>query len=119
MKTRESQAPGSADIVFELDGEEVTLKPTLQACIAISKLHDNPTITAGQITDMNFDVIVRVLGIALNRAPNKLLQEQVYRTGVLDIRAPLIQFVHVVNNGGRPVTDTDAEDDKTEDDKGN
>jgi hypothetical protein len=116
MTKTKLHAPGSADIPLTLDGEEVFLKPTLDACLGISRLHNAPITTAGKITDMDFDTILMVLALGLGVEPNKKLQEKLYRTGVLFVRDPLIKFVHVVNNGGRPVFTDPIDDDEDETD---
>lgn len=95
--------PGEGDVPFTLDGEELFLKPSLRACQAISRMHGNPHETANRIMGMDFDVITKVAAIGLNRAPNKALEEKIYKTGPVNIRPALIAFIHVVNNGGRPV----------------
>lgn len=118
MTKTKLHAPGSADIKLTLDGEEVYLKPTLEACLGISRLHHAPITTAGKVTDMDFDTILMVLALGLGVEPNKKLQDKLYRTGILEVRDPLIKFIHVVNNGGRPVfTDPIDDDEVVEDPK--
>ena len=109
--------PGSGDITFVLDGEEVTLKPTLRACIGISRMDDSPMATVDKIVRLNFDTITQVLAFGLGIGPGQKLQEQIYRTGVINLTRHAINFVNVVNNGGRPVSEKDLYDLK--DDEGN
>lgn len=115
MTRQKLHAPKSADIKVTLDGGEVTLRPTLEACLGISRLHNSPMVTAGRITDMDFDTVLQVLAFGMGAEPDKKLQERLFKTGLLTIRTALIQFVHVVNNGGRPVAVDDV-DDEDEDD---
>lgn len=114
--TKPLPLPGAGDVPFTLDGEELFLKPTLHACIQISRLHGNPHETATKVMAMDFDTIVAVVGFGTGRPPAKLLQDKVYRTGLVNLRGPLISFIHIVNNGGRPIEDEGTgEDDKKED----
>lgn len=114
MTKKKYSAPGSADVIVHMHDGDVTLKPTLEACLKISRLHNAPMTTAGRISDMDFDTVVQVIAIGADLKPDAALQERVYKTGLLSMLSPLIQFVHVVNNGGRPVDislDEDAEPD--------
>ena len=112
MTKQKLHAPKTADITVKMHDGEVTLKPTLDACLGISRLHNSPILTANKITDMDFDTVLQVLAFGLGVQPDKKLQERLYKTGLLTIRTELIQFVHVVNNGGRPVSvDVDDEED--------
>lgn len=100
--------PGSGDVPITIDGEALFLKPSLKACMALSRMHNNPHETASKVMAMEFDVIVNVIAIGLNRSVTKDLQEKVYKTGLVDVRPALISFIHVVNNGGRPLNLGDA-----------
>lgn len=113
MTKSKLHAPKTADVKLILDGEELTLKPTLDACLGISRLHNSPMITAGKITDMDFDTILHVLALGIGVQPDRKLQDRLFKSGLLDIRTPLIEFIHVVNNGGRPVEliEQDGEED--------
>src|SRR3990172_6944560 len=112
--TKNLPLPGSGDVPITLDGEDLFLKPTLEACLRISRLHGNPHDTATKIMAMDFDTVVAVVGIGLRRTTNKDLQEKVDRTGLVNLRASLISFIHIVNNGGRPIEDEGSEDEKKE-----
>ena len=71
--------------------------------MSVSRLHNNPHETASKVMAMDFDTIVSVVGFGLNRPVSKELQEKVYKTGLVELRPALISFIHVVNNGGRPI----------------
>ncbi len=112
--------PGDGDVGITLDGEDTFLKPSLRACMGISRLHNNPYETANRIMQMDFDVIVKVAAYGLNVAPNKILEEKIYRTGIVNIRPALIAFIHIVNNGGRPVSvDEEGNPKESETESGN
>lgn len=118
MKKDDLPLPGEGDVPITLDGEDTFLRPSLKACMAISRLHGNPHETASKVMAMDFDVIVKVTAIGLSVAPNKALEEKVYRTGLTTIRPALISFIHVVNNGGRPIK-LDEEGNRVESDEEN
>jgi len=114
MTNKEQSAliPGSGNVSLELDGETVTLRPSLAACLGISRMHGSPAVTAEKVQAMDFDACVQVLALGLGVAPNKRLQEKVYKTGMVEIRAALITFIHIVNNGGRPIANELAGDEE-------
>ena len=107
--TKRTDLPTTEKITIRLDGEEVELEPSLRACIGISRLHESMYAVADKIMSGNFDTIAAVTAFALGVANNEKLQEKIYQSGVLDIRAPLIRFVSCVNNGGR-IPDSEEDD---------
>lgn len=113
-KQKPPAVPGQGDVKILLDGVEVTLQPTLAACIGISRLHNAPMITVRKILDMDFDTIVAVTAFGLGVTPNEKFQEKVYRTGILEMRDALIRFVHIVNNGGREIPDDEEVEEEEE-----
>ena len=63
--------------------------------------------------NMDLDTIISVVAFGLGVKVTQKLQEQVWRTGQFDIRLPLMQFMNVINNGGRPPKQ--VEDDEGDD----
>ena len=108
--------PGEGDVPITIDGEELVLRPTLQAALGISRLHNDIQLTGRQIMNMDLDTIISVVAFGLGVKVTQKLQEQVWRTGQFDIRLPLMQFMNVINNGGRPPkqVEDDEEDDSDE-----
>lgn len=112
--------PGAGDVEIELDGETVVLKPSLDACITISRagggLYGQNTLT-DRIARADFDAMAAVIraGLGLTGNAVKNLDGQIYRTGLVNLIGPLTRFVMIVGNGGRP-RPKDAEDG---DDSGN
>lgn len=105
--------PGEGDVPITIDGEELVLRPTLQAALGISRLHNDIQLTGRQIMNMDLDTIISVVAFGLGVKVTQKLQEQVWRTGQFDIRLPLMQFMNVINNGGRPPKQ--VEDDEGDD----
>lgn len=102
-------APGAGDIPIELDGKAMALKPTLQACIAISQIAGGLNAAVQRCLNLDMDTICQIVtaGLALNPTQAKAVPEAVYRTGLIALSAPCIDFINVVGNGGRPVEHDD------------
>ncbi len=107
MKKDAPAIPGQGDIEFILDGETRVLRPSLAACIGISRLHGSPQTTATKAMELDFDTITAVLAHGLGIKVEKKFQEQVYRTGLYDLAIHVIKFIRVVNNGGKLTDDED------------
>lgn len=105
---------GDGDIEIELDGKVHTLVPTAEICFAISRLRGGIREIERRILALDADMIVDVLGIAMGLNPNqkkKMLPKAVFNTGLINLTGPLIDFLLIVSNGGRPI----AEDEEKED----
>lgn len=110
--TKETALPGDGDVKLTLAGEDVVLKPTLAACLGISRLAGGATEVVTRIAQLNFDTIVAVIALGMDRPPDKKLQQKVYDNGLLKLTGPLIEFVTIVNNGGRRVNATEEDEEK-------
>ena len=110
-----TSVPGEGDVPFELNGNPVVLRPTLNACLGLSRLHNSMQQTMDKVWAMDMDTIVTVVGLGLNQPVDRKLQEDVYKTGLFIIRGPVIKFITIVNNGGRPYADEDDTEEKEED----
>lgn len=100
--------PTTDVVTFELDGEEVTLTPSLRACITISNLHQSMYTTVERIMGADFNTICAVLAAGLNVANNKLVHEKAYRAGINQLRPQLIRYINIVFNGGKLPDDIDG-----------
>lgn len=98
---KDTPVPGQGDIAITLDGIPETLRPSLAACIGVSRLHQSPQVTATKIMELEFDSIATVTALGLGVKVTREFQEKVYRTGLLNLAAPLIKFIRVINNGGK------------------
>lgn len=107
----------TGEITMELDDEQVVLKPSLGACMGISKMDDSPLATGSKIMSLNFETICQVVALGLGVPLRQPLREKVYKTGLFEIRAPLMNFIHIVNNGGKPPPNIEVDD--VDDDLGN
>jgi hypothetical protein len=104
-------APGAGDVPLELDGEQVVLRPTLDAALQASRIANGLTGAIDQCARYDLDTIIRVvaLGLGLSGNGSKDLPDKVYRTGVHIVAGKCIRFLNVLSNGGKPIVD-DEED---------
>ena len=104
---------GAGDVVLDLAGQEVILKPTLQAAIALSNGRGGITGMVQRCLDFEFDAIHAVVLAGLGQRGSKDLPELIFKAGLLQVSPACIRFVHIVANGGRPVSDeeNDGEED--------
>lgn len=94
--------PGEGDVEIELEGGNQFLKPTLEACLRISRSgEDGPRRLADKVLALNFDAICHVVAAGLGK-PVDEIQEVVFRTGTVNIFGACLRFIHIVSNGGRP-----------------
>jgi hypothetical protein len=91
-----------------------TLKPTLRAAKMISRSKGGYLAVANALGSLDFDMIQYVIdhGIGLTDKGREGLDQRVYETGLTDLAAPLVRFVHILANGGKPPKDPN--DDNTE-----
>lgn len=104
--------PGAGDVIITLAGKEHTMRPTLEACMAISKLAGGAQNVLKRCFDQDFDMLVDVISIGTGYTSLKerqLIQQAVYETGTIRIAGDCMLFVRIVNNGGRLPDDGDDE----------
>lgn len=96
----------SGEVEIELAGETKTLTCTLNAATRISRHFGGFQAAHQQLLGQNFDAYVVIIrhGLGLRTdAEIKALTEQVYRTGLSNLVVPLVDFVLMLANGGRPI----------------
>lgn len=97
---------GAGDVQFVLDGETVTLRPTLRAAQALSKQSGGLMSAVQAVGRLDIEVITSVIAMGLNiTTPREVsgLAERVWSTGVVDLVEPVTRFLGILANGGRPV----------------
>lgn len=104
---------GEGRISFELDGKEMELVPSLAACMAISSFAGGLNAAVQRCLNLDMMTIVEVIkaGLGLNPTQARMVPEAVFRTGLIALSAPCIDFINVVGNGGRPLLDDPDEAD--------
>jgi hypothetical protein len=91
---------GAGNVDFELDGKQVTLKPTLRAAQAISRQAGGIGGALDAVSRMDVDVITSLVALGLGKEP-KDVAEKVWRTGYPKVSPHVIKFLSIIANGGR------------------
>jgi hypothetical protein len=97
------------------DGEMKTLvlKPSIKATKLLSRNEGGLMTTVQQIMALNLDTFVRVieLGVGFTETGKAGLDDRIWRRGMNELAAPLVRYVHILANGGKPPKEeTDAVD---------
>lgn len=104
----------SGDITLMLNGEEHILRPSLQAATALSATFGGLSKAFDGLMNRDLGTYQAVVKAGIVTAKNistKDLQEAVWRAGMVTLSEPLIDFLGLLNNGGRkPGSDGEASD---------
>ncbi len=96
----------SGEVEIVLNKEEFTLKPNYLAASAVSRQFDGYGNARAALVRENFDAAVFVIRVGLNLSGKDArdLPERVYKNGLTaELLIPLIEYVAILENGGRPV----------------
>ena len=102
---------GEVTIVFSDDDERV-LRPTLGAATRISRAFGGFQAAHQKILASDLDAFVTVIqhGLGLKtEAETRGLRERVWSAGISKLMLPLVEFVSILANGGRPIEEEVAE----------
>lgn len=105
--------PGDTILRLGRKGEhEYTLKCTLEACVAITRLPGGlygPNSVSTRIAACDFDTISTIIRIGLGSGPNGLrhLDQQIFERGLLNVMLDVSRYVGVIANGGNAGADDD------------
>jgi hypothetical protein len=97
---------GAGNVTITLDGEEVTLRPTLRAAQTISKQSGGIMSAVQAIGRFDLEVMTSVIALGLNvTGPRDVndVAEKVWSTGMADLVEPVTRYLSILANGGRPV----------------
>lgn len=105
---------GAGNVEIELDGDTVVLRPSLRAAQAISRANGGVMEAVAKVQRFDLDTITSVIALGMgstgtNRRELEDLAEKVYDTGVMDLAAPVIKFLSIIANGGRPADENGGE----------
>lgn len=98
---------GLGDVELTVDGIKLVLRPSLGACIALSKnggLQD----AVRRCVNLEFDAIHSVISQGIGRSA-KELPEKIYKEGLRNLSGPCISFLTNLANGGKPVEEREDE----------
>lgn len=99
---------GEGNIEIELDGEVITLKPSLKAALTLSNAPGGIPAMVQRCINLEMDALVNVIACGLGMM-SKDLPERVYNTGLFMVSGRCIRFLNVLANGGRPLRDDKEE----------
>jgi hypothetical protein len=104
----------AGDVAIELNGEVRIMHPTLRAITMISSAYGGLAKARDALVVQDFQAAVAVIrwGLNLSDGEARKLPEQVYANGVTpELLVPLIRYLGILANGGKPLPDDPAEDD--------
>jgi hypothetical protein len=101
---------GAGNVEIELDGEKVTLKPSLRVAQTISRNASGISGAMDAVNRFDFDMVVGVIALGLNISGREAdaLPAKVYETGMTNLVGPVSRFLAIVANGGREPSLTDG-----------
>lgn len=110
---------GIGDVKIELidletgEPETLTLKPTYRAATSINKHFGGYAAAIESVSKVDLDAFAEIIKYGVGFTPNgaKGLGERVWRTGSMTLAAPIVEFLSILINGGKPMGDKQIEDD--------
>lgn len=102
---------GEGNVPIKLDGVDLELKPTLFAATRVSALTGGFAPAVDAVRNLNLEVMTTViaLGLGLTAHGAKDIPEKVFGTGAISLMAPVIRYINILANGGRPLENTEGE----------
>ena len=100
-----------ARVTVTIDGDDLELRPTPNAILALSAEWDgfSPLISALQRMSVKAAISVIVAGAGLEGKAAKDAPAKIAYAGMSNLLAPLIEFTLICANGGKPLK-SDADD---------
>jgi hypothetical protein len=102
-----------ARVTVTIDGDDLELRPTPNAILALSAEWDgfSPLISALQRMSVKAAISVIVAGAGIEGKAAKDAPAKIATAGMSNLLAPLIEFVLICANGGKPLGgDTESGD---------
>jgi hypothetical protein len=88
--------------------ESYVLRPTSRAWQVISRQYQGLAKARQMILDENADAIVFIVRVGTNMSDRdaRNLSDKIWENGIdIDLLVPLIKYIAILNNGGRPLPD--------------
>lgn len=107
--------PGIGDVEITLDGVIHILRPTMENALKILATCDRVGgVQAAQqkVASLQFEIICDIIAHGLGCNPTqrqRMIPEMVVKAGLLNLFGPVIRFLEIVSNGGKPVEDEELE----------
>lgn len=103
----------TGEVSIILGDDDKTLVPTLGAATRISRAFGGFQAAHQKLLASDLDAFVTVIqhGLGLKtEAETKGLREKVWSAGISSLMLPLVEFVSILANGGRPIEEATTED---------
>jgi len=97
---------GAGDVMLDLAGEKVTLRPTLNAALKISSMTGGIMAAVNACARFDANIIVSVVALGLDKKEDEVAQK-VFDAGFGDVAPSVIDYLTRLNNGGRAVEKDD------------
>ena len=94
-------AINEGEVAVTLDGEEVVLRSTFQAAKTISKGMGGYTEAIRRVAAADQTAYAAIIAAGARRKHDDALEEAVYKTGLGDLAGPLVEYLVLLQNGGR------------------
>ena len=98
----------AGDVVVTINGEDRVLRPTLRALSMISAQFNGLAKARELLVAQDFAAAVFIIrhGLNLNDREARALPDEVYANGLTaELLIPLLRFVGILANGGKPMPD--------------
>jgi hypothetical protein len=113
-KTEVKDGPDMDDgvVEIELDGRVHKLTPTMEACVKISQFAGGGAMAIQKCDFLDMDVICKIIevGVGFNPKQAQMIPKAVYEAGVMKCAGYCIEFVTIINNGGKRPTKREVEE---------
>lgn len=99
------------EVSISLNGEIVVLKPSINAWRSISRQYGGMIPASQKLQSFDIDAMVFVIqtGAQLSGDAARNLDRRVYENGIAELLRPLIEYLNLLGNGGRPPSDAGDE----------
>lgn len=108
---------GAGDVEIKLvsrTGELITetLRPTFNCSKKVSRMSGGFLAASRRILELDLDAYVAIIGAGLGYTETGMinLDDRVYKTGLTDLAEPLVRFIRILANGGKPPKEQETED---------
>lgn len=98
----------AGETLITLNDEDFVLKPTIRAAQVISRQFNGFAAARQALVSENLDAVVSILKLGLNLSDKEArdLPDRVWKNGLTaELLIPLIKYVAILGNGGKPLPD--------------
>lgn len=95
----------AGEVGITLAGSPATLRPTLGAGIAINQMFGNFQEAHRRVAALDLEATSFIVakGIGARDSDLKAVTEKVFATGLQELRLPVMRYIGILSNGGKPI----------------